>query len=80
MAAVMATLLPDIEAFCTTHGLTWTAFGRMALGDPHLVSDLKGVARGKGNQPRRTFPRRLWPETEAKIRRFMSTYAPEKAA
>jgi len=57
----MSQLLPDIEAFLETHSVAPTAFGVMALNDRHLVRQLR---RG----------RRLWPETEAKVRRFMATY------
>jgi hypothetical protein len=66
----MSTLLADIEAFLTTHeaSLSPTRFGELALNDRHLVHQLR---RGK---------RRLWPETEAKIRRFMATYQPDAQA
>lgn len=65
-------LLADIMAFLTTHEITERQFGEMALNDKNLVPQLKGI-----NCPR---PRRLWPETEAKVRRFMSTYRPEQDA
>jgi hypothetical protein len=77
----MSDLLSEIEAFCKAREMTETAFGRLSVGDPHLVADLKGVPRGKGAQPQRTSPRRLWPETQNKIRQFIATYVPpEKAA
>lgn len=60
-------LLSDIEAFLTAHGMSATAFGDKALGDRHFVRQLR-----KG--------RRVWPETEAKARRFMATYRPERQA
>ena len=41
-------------------------FGRKALNDPHLVADIR-----KG--------RRLWPETESKVRAFMAAYCPAHA-
>lgn len=56
-------LLADIEAFLTTHDMAPTRFGVGALGDRHFVKQLR-----KG--------RRVWPETEAKVRRFMATYKP----
>lgn len=69
-----STLLDEIEAFIETHGIAETAFGREALnGDWRLIKELRGeTASGR--------PRRLWPETEAKVRRFMATYRPQKAA
>ena len=64
----MNTLLKDIRAFCKVHGLSETEFGRLALNDKPFVKQFR-----EG--------RRLWPETEAKVRTFMSTYQPaDKAA
>lgn len=65
----MGTLLQDIEAFLETHSATLsaTAFGEGAMNDRHLVRQMRNG-------------RRIWPETEAKIRRFMATYRPEQAA
>jgi hypothetical protein len=63
----MATLIDDIEAFIKTHGLSERQFGVLALNDKNLIPDLRGER-----------PRRLWPETEAKVRRFMATYLPER--
>ena len=54
-------LLPDIRAFCETHKLRDTQFGRMAMGDTAFIYKLE-----KG--------RRVWPETEARARRFMAEY------
>lgn len=59
-------LLQDIEAFLETQGMSATAFGDQALGDRHFVRQLRAG-------------RRMWPETEAKVRHFMATYRPEKA-
>lgn len=64
-------LLSDIEAFVATHGMAESTFGREALGDWKLIDDMRGKGRARA--------RRLWPETEAKVRRFMSTYRPEQA-
>ena len=60
----MNALLDDIEAFLETHGMSPTRFGDDALGDRHFV---KQIRQG----------RRVWPETEAKARRFMATYRPD---
>ncbi len=63
----MSTLLIEIEAFIETHDLAVTKFGQDALGDRHFVRQLR-------------HGRRIWPETEAKVRRFMATYRPEQVA
>lgn len=65
-------LLADIEAFIATHQMAESTFGREAVNDWKFISDLRGGEDRK--------PRRLWPETEAKVRRFMATYRPEQAA
>lgn len=59
----MDTLLHHVEAFMDENSLSASAFGDGALGDRHLVRQLR-----KG--------RRLWPETEAKVRDFMAAYTP----
>ncbi|WP_201752636.1 hypothetical protein [Sphingomonas changnyeongensis] len=58
----MSTLLVDIEAFLTAHDMSPTRFGEQARGDRHLVRQLREEKR------------RVWPETEQAIRRFMATY------
>lgn len=63
----MDSLLADIRAFCQVHDLKPTRFGELALNDKPFVSQLETG-------------RRIWPETEAKVRRFMATYRPEQAA
>jgi hypothetical protein len=65
----MSPLLQDIEAFLDTHqaSLSATSFGELAMNDRHLVRQMRAG-------------RRIWPETEAKIRRFMATYKPEQEA
>lgn len=60
-------LIDEIAAFLERAQLSETTFGRLALKDPHFVRDLR-----KG--------RRLWPETEQKIRDFMSSYSPADIA
>lgn len=59
-------ILAEIEAFIDSHEMAESTFGREALGDWRLISELRGSNRRR--------PRRLWPETEAKIRKFMVTY------
>jgi hypothetical protein len=52
--------LPEtIEAFLTLHDMAPVTFGRLAAKDPHFVRDIRGG-------------RRVWPETDAKIRAFMA--------
>jgi hypothetical protein len=59
-------LLEDIKAFCTTHGLSIWKFGELAMNDKSFVKNLDDG-------------RRIWPDTEAKVRRFMATYRPDTA-
>lgn len=71
----MSNLLEDIQAFCSTHEMSESQFGVMALNDKNLVPQLRGE-NGKR-------PRRLWPETEARVRHEMAKYRPanqERAA
>lgn len=63
----MSDILSDIQAFCDAHGMKPTRFGELALNDKPFVGQLETG-------------RRLWPETEAKVRRFMATYRPEQDA
>lgn len=65
----MTTLNDDIAAFLEAHNMRPSTFGRKAIGDWKLVKELRGDNRAK--------PRRLWPDTEAQIRRFMVTYKAE---
>jgi hypothetical protein len=58
--------LPLVDAigdFIDRHSMSPITFGRLALKDPHFVRDLRGG-------------RRVWPETEAKVRTFMADYSP----
>jgi len=64
------TILREIEAFIAQHDMAESTFGRSALGDWRLIAEMRG---GKGRRPRR-----IWPETEAKIRGFMATYRPSR--
>jgi hypothetical protein len=59
----MDDLLHDIEAFCRTHHIKDSRFGRDAANDTTLLADLKA-----GREPRR--------KTVARIRRFMAEYRP----
>lgn len=60
----MAKLLTDIQAFCEAQSIAPSRFGELALNDKAFVSQLRGG-------------RRVWPETEAKIRNFMAGYSGE---
>lgn len=63
----MEALVSDIKAFCDAHSMSPTRFGELALNDKPFVAQLEGG-------------RRVWPETEAKVRRFMATYRPAAQA
>ncbi len=59
----MDQLLVDIEAFLERNPqISPTRFGDEAMRDRHLVRQLRDG-------------RRLWPETEAKVRDFMAGYS-----
>ena len=59
--------LPDaITSFLETHQMAPVTFGRLALRDPHFVRDVRSG-------------RRLWPETEQKVRDFMARYEPAQS-
>ncbi len=68
MIAPMSELLTDIEAFCEAHDMKPTRFGELALNDKPFVSQLKEKGR------------RVWPETEEKVRKFMAEYQSEARA
>lgn len=59
----MPTLLELIEAFCSKHELSDSQFGVQAVNDKNLIRDLRTG-------------RRLWPETEDKVRGFMREFQP----
>ncbi len=67
IALFMAQLLTDIEAFLAEQGLAPTRFGDAALGDRHFVRQLRDG-------------RRVWPETEKKVRDFMAGYPDQQEA
>lgn len=61
-------ILQDIEAFLSATGMTKTEFGLSALNDGKLIDNLRDG-------------RRIWPETEKKIRDFIKSHrAPEARA
>jgi hypothetical protein len=68
----MSNLADDIAAFIETHELSESQFGVLALKDKNFVRDLRGEGRSRH--------RRVWPETEQTVRRFMATYRPQDAA
>lgn len=61
------TLLTDIERFLAATGMKPATFGAQALNDPPFVKQLR-----EG--------RRVWPETEAKVRTFMAQQNQGEAA
>lgn len=61
-------ILGEISAFIRVHEMAESTFGREAAGDWKLIKELRGEGRSR--------PRRLWPETEAKVRKFMASYTP----
>lgn len=61
MDAETPLLVDAVESFIATQGMSPATFGRLALKDPHFIRDLRGG-------------RRLWPETEDKVRTFMREY------
>lgn len=67
MAQDQTPLIDEIDSFLARHEMSPVTFGRKAMGDPHFVRDLRGG-------------RRLWPETEGRVRDFMATYQPPEAA
>jgi len=54
-------LLDAIDEFVALHGMSPITFGRLAMKDPHFVRDIRGG-------------RRVWPETDAKIRAFIANH------
>lgn len=62
----MERLISDIESFISRNSIPVTRFGHLALGDKHFVKQLRNG-------------RRVWPETEARVRSFMATYQSEQS-
>jgi hypothetical protein len=63
----MDDLLNDIEAFCRTHHIRESRFGRAAVNDTTFIPQLR-----EGREPRRA--------TIARVRHFMATYRPATQA
>lgn len=57
-------ILTAVEAFLAETGMSPTRFGKSAMGDPRFVPGLRAG-------------RRLWPETEAKVRQFLQEHSSE---
>jgi tRNA-dihydrouridine synthase len=55
------TLRSAVDAFLQRTGTAAVTFGREAMNDPHFVRDLRNG-------------RRVWPETEAKVRKYMEQH------
>ena len=66
IASNRAKLLAEVEAFLAGSGLSPTAFGRQALGDPGFV---RGLRSG----------RTIRPNTYERIKGFMETYRSQQA-
>ena len=60
-------LLSEIEAFCASRGIAESTFGRLAVNDGKLVARLR-------------LGRRIWPDTEEKVRAFMQRADSSRAA
>jgi len=54
-------VLRRIERFLRATGMPWTKFGRLAVGDPRIVADLRN-----GRTPR--------PDMERRLEHFMNNY------
>lgn len=63
----MTHLLTDIEAFCKRHDMKPSRFGELALNDKPFVFQLRDN-------------RRVWPETESKVRDWMASYEQDATA
>lgn len=61
------TLLAEVRAFLAQHDMSQSRFGRLAVNDHKVVAQMEAG-------------RRMWPETEARIRRFMQSYRAEARA
>lgn len=56
-----SSLIAEVDAFIERQSMSPITFGRKAMSDPHFVAQLRNG-------------RRVWPETAAKVRAFMSAY------
>lgn len=66
MAHEAPSLVRAVEAFLKDRDMAPVTFGRLAMNDPHFVRDIRAG-------------RRLWPETEKKVRAFMASYVSSEA-
>lgn len=66
-------LLSDIETFLAETGMSERTFCR-SVGNGRLIAALRS-----GVTPMRGRPIRMWPDTEAKIRRFMDVERQRRA-
>lgn len=62
MSQINSKLLTDIEAFLAASGMGESYFGKVAAGNSELVARLRDG-------------RRVWPETEARVRKFIRSRA-----
>ena len=62
--SVMKTLLEDIEAFLAASKMAESTFGRGAVNDGNFMAQFRNG-------------RRVWPETESRIREFMAANKPK---
>lgn len=53
--------LADVDRFLTASKMAESAFGRAAVNDWKFITQLRAG-------------RRVWPETEEKVRKFMASY------
>jgi len=67
------TLLTEIERFLARHDMSAAHFGRLSVRNGRLVERLRAGETPHGKAVR------IWPDTEARIRKFMRTYKPRSA-
>lgn len=60
----MTQLLDEIDAFLSSQEMAESRFGELALNDKPFVAQLRNG-------------RRVWPETAAKVRKFIASYRPD---
>ena len=60
-------LLDEIDTFVRINQLSESAFGRLAVNDWKLLRQLRAG-------------RRMWPDTEDRVRGFMASYQPKTRA
>ena len=60
-------LLDEIDTFVRINQLSESAFGRLAVNDWKLLRQLRAG-------------RRMWPDTEDRVRGFMASYQPKASS